>query len=108
MAASVHRIHPNRDEGQDGNPKAVKLADTRGEILSQITGSAGQVVWAKAHAMGQSFVPTMAAQTIIKFATGQTATPSTWTIRMMVKQAEGEIWVLPRGVTPPKGAYRLE
>jgi len=108
LTASVHRIHPNRDEGQDGNVKALKLADTRGEILSQITGSYGQVVWTKARDMGQSFLPTMAASTIIKFATGETQTPSTWTVRMMIRQAGHELWVLPKGAKPPEGAYRLE
>ena len=108
MTAEVHRIHPDRDEGQSGDVKALSLADIRGEILSQITGPHGQVVRAMAQEIGQSLVPTMAAITIIKFATGATPTPSTWTVRMMTRQAGMEIWILPKGAKPPKGAIRLE
>ena len=104
----VHRIHPNRDEGQSGNIKELQLADIRGTILSLITGPSGEVVRKKAQELGQSLIPTMAAATIIKFATGVTPTPSAWTIRMMARQAEMEIWIIPKGVIPPRGAIRLE
>lgn len=108
MVATVHRIHQNRDEGLSGNVKELKLADIRGEILSHITGVSGEVVRKKAHDLGQSLIPTMAASTIIKFATGQTPTPSTWTIRKMVEVAGQEIWILPKGAKVPPGAIKLE
>lgn len=102
------RVHQNRDEGLSGDIKALKLADIRGEILNQITDGHGLVSWSKAHVMGQSFIPTMAAATIINFATGETMNPSTWTIRKMTEQAEMEVWLLPKGTRPPKGAVRFE
>jgi hypothetical protein len=102
------RVHQNRDEGQSGDIKSLKLADIRGEILNQITDGNGLVSWSKANAMGQSFIPTMAASTIINFATGETPNPSTWTIRKLTEQADMEVWLLPKGAKPPKGAVKFE
>jgi len=104
----VHRIHPNRDEGQSENPRALRLADIRAKIRLQIQDSAGNISRAKAHDMGQSFLPTMAASTVVRFATGETLSPSSWTIRMMTQQAGMDVWLLPQGAAKPAGAIRFE
>ncbi len=68
----MHFINPNMDEGVTGDPKAMQLADLRGKIRKMIEGSGGYADWSKAHELGQSQTPTMAASTIINFAYGKT------------------------------------
>ena len=77
------RIHQDRDEGLDGSHRDLALADLRGEIRQLITNQHGMVVWSRAKDIGDLLVPTMSPSTIIKFATGETRSPSNWTIRKM-------------------------
>jgi hypothetical protein len=101
------RTNQTLDEGQNGNPKELDLANIRGAIHNQITDGNGLINRKKAKAIGDSLVPTMAASTIMKFANGDTPTPSAWTIRMMTMQADYVLFALPRGANVPEGAIKL-
>ncbi len=79
----MHFPNPNLDEGQSGDVKAMQMADLRGKIRKLIEGSGGYPDWSKAHEIGQSQIPTMAASTIINFAYGKTKKPSSWTQRTL-------------------------
>jgi hypothetical protein len=101
------RTNQTLDEGQNGNPKELDLANIRGEIHNQITDGNGLISRKKAKEIGDSLIPIMAASTIMKFATGVTPTPSAWTIRMMTIQADYVLYMLPRGANAPEGAIKL-
>lgn len=112
MAANVHRIHQNRDEGQSGDEKALALADVRGEILNQITGPHGNVVWAKARDIGRSAIPALAAATVVNFATGQSKTPTYWTIKPLTEYVKGrrpmKMWLIQADFAPPLGVVAVQ
>lgn len=101
------RINQDLDEGLSGDPRALHLAITRGQIRKRIEGQGGYPAWWKANAMGKEMVPTMAAQTIIKFAYGITKRPDPWTIKALSEVAGYELFFLPKGTVVP-GAIKFE
>ena len=100
------RVNQNRDEGQT-DPKELALEDIRGVVRLLITNSYGVVEWSKANEIGKNLLPTMAASTIIRFATGETSQPSVWTIRKMSELADYRPVFIPRGAKLPKGAIEM-
>ena len=100
------RINPNIDEGLTQDPKAIPMADLRAKIRKLIEGIGGYADWSKAHELGQSQIPTMAASTIINFAYGKTKKPSTWTIYILSAVVNIEIIGVPTGTVVP-GAMKL-
>lgn len=100
------RINPDQDEGLALDPKAIQMADLRAKIRKLIEDSYGRADRYKAHELGQSQIPTMAAQTIINFAYGVTKRPSTWTIYILAQVVEYEIIAVPKG-TIVSGAMKF-
>lgn len=100
-------INPNLDEGQTGDPKALQLADTRAIIRKKIEGPDGSPSWTKARDMGQTMVPTMAAATIVRFATGETVKPSAWTIKKLSQEADFKLMLVPAGAIAPPGSFEI-
>lgn len=99
-------INPDMEEGLALDPKVIQMADIRAKIRKLIEDTYGRADRYKAHALGQSQIPTMAAVTIINFAYGKTKRPSTWTIDTLAKVVGFEIIAVPTGTIVP-GAVRL-
>ena len=98
------RINQDLDEGQSGDPRALQLADIQAIVRRRITWPDGSISWTKANELGKSLVPTMAAATIVNFATGKTRHPASWTIWQMSKLARYRMAFVPEDVTLPPGS----
>ncbi len=103
----MNRINQGQDEGQSGDPRALELADIQAKIRKMIAGTRGEVSSHKANGLGKSLVPTMAAVTIINFATGETKRPSTWTIRKLSEVAGYKLVFVPANTPLPDGSIEL-
>lgn len=108
----AHRIHQDREEGQSGNHKDLALADLRGEVRQHIVDRHGNIVWTKARDIGESFIVKMSPSTIINFATGETRTPSDWTMRMLgeyVRQKKSRVYMIfDENFVPPEGTIEIK
>ena len=100
-------LNQTLDEGQTGDPKALALADTRAIIRKKIEGPDGRPSWTKARDMGQTMVPTMAAATIVRFATGETVRPSAWTIKKLSQEANYRLMLVPADAVAPSGSFEI-
>ncbi|MCA9367392.1 hypothetical protein KC887_03985 [Candidatus Kaiserbacteria bacterium] len=108
----THRIHQDRDEGQSGHHKDLEMADFRAEVRQHIVDPHGNIVWTKARDIGESFIVKMSPSTIINFATGETRTPSDWTMRMLgkyVRQKKPRVFmVFDEKFVPPEGTIEIK
>lgn len=102
--AQHKRINPTLDEGLSGDLRAVYIATVRGEIRGMIENHDGSCSWSKANTLARSIEPLpMAAQTVIKFAYGETRRPDSYTIRSLAGVAGLELGFMPKGKRKPKG-----
>jgi hypothetical protein len=101
------RINPNLDEGISGDPKAMQLAEIRARIRKLIEGAGGYADWSKANELGKKQIPRMAAQTIIRFAYGDTLQPAPWTIKTLSKVVRYKVLIVPEDVEVP-GSFDFE
>ncbi len=101
------RINPNLDEGINGDPKAMHLAEIRSRIRKLIEGTGGYADWSKANELGKMQVPPMAAQTIINFAYGNTLRPAPWTISTLSRVVRYKVLIVPEDVEVP-GSFEFK
>ena len=84
-------LHFERNfESLKADPRAVAMIPERRTILNEITGSNGLVVRAKAREIGASFASPLAAETVMRFAAGETRNPSGWTIKYLAEYVKGK------------------
>ncbi len=98
------RINQDLDESSD--PRATKMADTRAAVRKLIEDQYGLVSWVKARDLGAQYY--ICAQTVIKFATGETRKPSSYTMFCMEKSVGYGLARVPLDTKLPKGASWLE
>ncbi len=101
------RLNQGLDEGQSGDPRALNLADIRAGVRKMIQDSRGELSSYKASELGKSLVPTMAGSTIMKFASGETKAPSSWTIRKLNKVIGRRLISIPEDAILPEGSIEL-
>ena len=85
----------------------IELELVRQEVYRQIVGPDGQPSWSKADKLARAQIPAMCAATVIRFATGETKRPSSWTIKLMTRQADFRLVAQPRSWKVKKGSFEL-
>lgn len=105
MSNVVRLINPTLDEGQSGNVRNLEIAIIRGLIRKMIEGPDGRPVRRKAEMIATKY--SMCAATVIKFAYGETSTPSTWTNNSMAQEAGFKLVLIPIDTPLPVGSHLL-
>jgi len=99
-------INPDLDEGANGNIRNLEMAIVRAAIRTKIEHGYGRPNRAAAKAIAEKYH--MCSATVIKFAYGDTRTPSTWTIKSMSREANFQVVLVPLDAILPTGSVQLE